>query len=47
MADADAFFPAFDARDWVVEPREAHAADDRHAHAFEFVDYRRAAQAAR
>ena len=47
VADADAFFPAFDAQDWVVETRDSRAADDRHAHAFEFVDYRRAAQAAR
>lgn len=36
---ADAFFPAFDARDWRVVSREAHVADLRHAHAFEFVDY--------
>jgi dihydrofolate reductase len=43
---ADAFFPRFDARDWRVTGREAHAADERHAHAFEFVDYRRAAPAA-
>lgn len=47
VAGADAFFPAFDAGEWLVESREAHAADDRHAHAFEFVDYRRAAAAAR
>lgn len=42
---ADAFFPAFDVNDWTVEARDARAADDRHAHAFEFVDYRRAAPA--
>jgi dihydrofolate reductase len=46
VAGADAFFPAFDARDWVVARRETHAADDRHAHAVEYVDYRRAAPAA-
>ena len=40
---ADAFFPAFDVNDWTVEARDARAADDRHAHAYEFVDYRRAA----
>lgn len=44
---ADAFFPAFDAREWVVESRDARAADARHAHAFEFVDYRRATPAVR
>jgi dihydrofolate reductase len=38
---ADAFFPAFDAADWAVVHREARDADARHAHAFEFVDYRR------
>ena len=36
---ADAFFPAFDAAAWRVASREAHAADARHAFAFEFVDY--------
>lgn len=40
---ADAHFPAFDPADWRVTGREAHAADARHAHAFEFVDYERAA----
>jgi dihydrofolate reductase len=41
VADADAFFPAIDAADWEPVTREAHAADARHAFAFEFVDYRR------
>lgn len=41
VEDADAFFPAFDASEWVAESRQAHAADDRHAFAFEFVDYLR------
>lgn len=40
--DADTFFPAFDPAQWSVTAREAHAADDRHAFAFEFVDYERA-----
>lgn len=38
---ADAHFPTFDAGDWEVVARQAHAADARHALAFEFVDYRR------
>lgn len=38
---ADAFFPAFDTTQWQVAARDAHAADEKHAHAFEFVDYRR------
>lgn len=37
---ADAFFPRFEPDRWQVANREAHAADARHAHAFEFVDYR-------
>ena len=37
----DAFFPAFEAARWRAVAREAHAADDRHAFAFEFVDYER------
>ena len=36
---ADAFFPAFDPALWQVAAREAHAADGKHAFAFEFVDY--------
>lgn len=40
--DADTFFPAFDRAQWRAVAREAHAADDRHAFAFEFVDYLRA-----
>lgn len=40
-ADADAFFPRFDAREWREIARETHAADARHAYAFSFVDYSR------
>ena len=36
---ADAHFPAFDPGHWRVVAREPHAADARHALAFEFVDY--------
>ncbi|HSR64528.1 MAG TPA: dihydrofolate reductase [Xanthomonadaceae bacterium] len=39
---ADAFFPRFDASQWRPTARAAHAADARHAFAFEFVDYARA-----
>lgn len=42
VADADAFFPAVDPAGWQVTARELHAADPRHAFAFEFVDYVRA-----
>ncbi|MDH5822181.1 dihydrofolate reductase [Luteimonas sp. RD2P54] len=42
VEDADAFFPAFDRANWRIEAREAHPADARHAHAFEFVDHVRA-----
>lgn len=40
--DADTFFPAFDPSQWRAVAREAHAADERHAFAFGFVDYERA-----
>ena len=39
VGDADTFFPAFDRAQWCAVAREAHAADDRHAYGFEFVDY--------
>ena len=38
---ADAFFPAWDPAQWLAVSREPHPADARHAHAFEFVEYRR------
>lgn len=38
---ADAFFPEFDRSQWRVVAREQHAADAKHAFAFEFVDYLR------
>lgn len=40
-ADADTYFPAFDAREWREVTREHHPADARHALAFDFVDYER------
>ncbi len=39
VADPDAFFPPFDASMWRIVSRESHAADAKHAFAFEFVDY--------
>jgi dihydrofolate reductase len=39
IADADAFFPAFDAAEWREIAREPHPADERHAFAFDFVEY--------
>lgn len=39
VSGADAFFPRFDAVRWREVFREPHAADARHAFAFEFVDY--------
>ena len=41
VADADAFFPRFDARDWVETARETHAIDARHAYRTTFIDYSR------
>ena len=39
VAEADAFFPEFDASRWKAVGRESHAADNKHAFPFEFVDY--------
>ena len=39
---ADTHFPPVDPALWVEVAREHHAADGRHAFAFDFVDYRRA-----
>ena len=41
VADADAFFPAVDMAGWQEVAREHHPADERHAFAFDFVDYLR------
>ena len=41
VVDADAFFPEFDPSQWRVVSRMPHAADAKHAFAFEFVDYER------
>lgn len=41
VSDADALFPRFDMADWDIVGCEKHALDSRHAHAFEFIDYRR------
>jgi len=38
---ADAFFPAFDAREWRTTGHASHAVDSRHAFAFDFTDYAR------
>lgn len=40
-ADADVFFPPFDAHEWEITADETHPVDARHALAFRFVDYRR------
>jgi len=42
VTGADAFFPRIDPDDWRETSRVAHAIDEKHACAFEFVDYRRA-----
>lgn len=41
LARADAWFPAFDRGAWRETSRERHAADARHAFAFDFADYAR------
>lgn len=37
----DAFFPDWDPAQWREVSRSSHAADARHVHAFDFVEYRR------
>lgn len=39
--EADAYFPAFSTAEWEVVADESHDADERHAHPFRFVEYRR------
>ncbi len=34
----DAYFPTIDYSEWLVEKREEHSADDRHAHNYVFLD---------
>lgn len=42
VTGATAFFPTLDWSHWRESARESHAADAKHAHAFDFVDYERA-----
>jgi dihydrofolate reductase len=44
VVDADTFFPAIEPGAWEEVAREDHAADERHAHAFSFVELRRRRQ---
>ena len=39
---ADTWFPDFDPSEWRETESEAHAADEKHEYAFEFVDFERA-----
>lgn len=41
IADADAFFPAFDPLQWAAVPCGTHPADERHAWAFSHMEYRK------
>lgn len=38
-ANADAFFPAFNKREWEIIEEESHVADERHSHDYRFVTY--------
>ena len=40
-AEADAFFPIINLDEWLITMNEAHEPDERHAHAYCFVDYER------
>lgn len=39
--DGDTYFPEFDKREWREVSRQPHAADERHAASFDFVEYER------
>jgi dihydrofolate reductase len=41
VPDADVYFPPYDASRWTETARVHHAADARHAYAFDFVDFER------
>ena len=40
-AEADAFFPELDPSEWEEVLREEHPADEKHAHAYTFIDLKR------
>ena len=40
-AEADAFFPELNSNDWEETSREEHPADEKHAQAYTFIDYKR------
>ncbi len=39
--EGDAYFPTFDKSEWTEVSRKPHPTDDRHAAAFDFVEYER------
>ena len=43
--DGDVHFPNFDSNAWQIENETCHVADEKHAHAFRMVIYRRCADA--
>lgn len=40
-AEADAFFPAFDKKEWEVIEQTEHTADEKHSHDYRFITYLR------
>ena len=38
-ANADAFFPTFNKREWEIIEEESHTADEKHCHDYRFVTY--------
>lgn len=39
VVEADTFFPSWEEREWQIVFRCYHPADEKHAYAFEFIDY--------
>lgn len=40
-AQADAFFPAFDKKEWEIIEQTDHTADEKHSHDYSFITYLR------
>ena len=38
-AEADAFFPDFDKKEWQVASKEEHEPDEKHQYSYTFIDY--------
>lgn len=44
LIEGDVFFPEYDTKDWQVKCLKTHFVDEKHAHAFSFLEFIRKAQ---